>query len=161
MFSFSTRRNSPAARQNVATRSCVKDGSRKRSKKRLGATLVEFAIVSNVLIVTIFTCMEFARMNMARNLIQDAAYYAARSAIVPGATATEAEAEANRVMSSIFSNGYTVTCTPITDEAESVSVTVAVEFDDIALFVPMFLGGVQLTSTATMQTERYSGFYEQ
>ncbi|MCM2372429.1 TadE/TadG family type IV pilus assembly protein [Aporhodopirellula aestuarii] len=133
----------------------------KRGPKRVAATLVEFALVCNVLIVTIFTCMEFARMNMARNLAQDAAYFAARAAIVPGATAAEAEAEGERIMSAIFSSGYTVTCSPISDETEEVSVRVAVELDDVAFFLPMFLGGIQLESTANMQTERYSGYYEQ
>ncbi|WP_083904724.1 TadE/TadG family type IV pilus assembly protein [Rhodopirellula sp. SWK7] len=133
----------------------------RRGPKRVAATLVEFALVCNVLIVTIFTCMEFARMNMARNLAQDAAYFAARTAIVPGATAAEAEAEGERIMSSIFSSGYTVTCSPISDETEEVSVRVAVELDDVAFFLPLFLGGIELESTAKMQTERYSGFYEQ
>lgn len=132
----------------------------KRSQ-RLAATLVEFAIVCNVLIVTIFTCMEFARMNMARNLAQDAAYYAARTAIVPGATAADAEAEANRIMNLMFADGFTVECSPITDETEEVSVRVAVALNEVALFTPMFLGDIELESVARMQTERYSGFYEQ
>jgi hypothetical protein len=74
-------------------------------RQRLAATLVEFALVSNILFLTIFTCMEFAQMNMARNLAQDAAYYAARTAIVPGATAAEAEAEADRIMGLMFADG--------------------------------------------------------
>lgn len=134
---------------------------RRRGPKRIAATLVEFAIVSNVLFVTIFTCMEFARMNMARNLAQDAAYLAARVAIVPGATPIEAEAEGTRIMNAIFPSGFTVTCSAIGEDTETVSVRVAVQLDEIALFVPMFLGGIELESTATMQTERYSGFYEQ
>lgn len=129
--------------------------------KRTAATLVEFALVCNVLFVTIFTCMEFARMNMARNMAQDAAYLAARAAIVPGATSAEAEAEATRLMNSLFSGGFTVQCTPINEDTEEVSVRVAVQVDEIALFTPMFLAGLELESTATMQTERYSGFYEQ
>ncbi|TWT91813.1 TadE-like protein [Neorhodopirellula pilleata] len=123
--------------------------------------MVEFAIVSNVLIITIFTCMEFARMNMARNLMQDAAYYAARVAIVPGATPAEAEAEGNRIMGAIFNQGFTVQCSPLSDDTEEVSVRVAVQLDEIALFTPMFLGGIELDTTAKMRTERYSGFYQQ
>ncbi|EMB14709.1 TadE/TadG family type IV pilus assembly protein [Rhodopirellula europaea] len=131
----------------------------RRAAKRDGATLVEFAIVCNVLLLTIFMCMELARMNMARNLAQDAAYYAARTAIVPGATADEAIAEAENIMESLFANGYEVECTPINDETEEVTVTVSLSLDDVALFAPMFLGNVELTSSATMQTERYNGFF--
>lgn len=133
----------------------------RRGVKRIAATLVEFAVVSNVLFVTIAACMEFTRMNMARNLVQDAAYFAARTAIVPGATAAEAEAEGRRIMSAIFNNGYTVSCNGISDNTELVSVRVAVKLDEVAFFVPMFLKGVEIESTAKMQTERYSGFYQQ
>ncbi|MEP6171764.1 MAG: TadE family protein, partial [Rhodopirellula bahusiensis] len=130
------------------------------ASNRDGATLVEFAMVCNVLLLTIFMCMELARMNMARNLAQDAAYYAARTAIVPGATAEEAIAEAETIMQSLFSSGYDVDCTPINDETEEVTVTVSLSLDDVALFAPMFLGNVELTSSATMQTERYNGFFQ-
>lgn len=134
---------------------------RRRRPKRIAATLIEFAIVSNVLLVTIFTCMEFARMNMVRNLAQDAAYLAARTAIVPGATSAEAETEATRLMNSLLPNGFTVQCSPIAEDTQEVTVRVAVQLDDIALFMPMFLGGIELESIATMQTERYSGYYQQ
>ncbi len=135
--------------------------STRRGPKRIAATLVEFAVVCNVLFVSIAACMEFTRMNMARNLVQDAAYFAARTAIVPGATAAEAEAEGERIMSAIFNNGYTVTCNAISDETEEVSVRVAVSLDEVAFFVPMFLGGIEIESTANMKTERYSGYYQQ
>ena len=58
---------------------------RRRRKDREGATAVEFAIVANVMFVMVMTCMEFARLNMVRNLAQDAAYFAARKIIVFGA----------------------------------------------------------------------------
>ncbi|WDQ15337.1 TadE/TadG family type IV pilus assembly protein [Rhodopirellula sp. P2] len=121
---------------------------------------MEFAIVSNLLLLTIFMCMELARMNMARNLAQDAAYYAARTAIVPGATADEAVGEAELIMQSLFSGGYEVDCTEIDDDTEEVTVTVSIDLDDVALFTPMFLGNLRLTSSATMQTERYNGFFQ-
>ncbi len=60
---------------------------RRQAVVRKGATVVEFAIVANLLMIMILTCMEFARLNMTRNLAQDAAYFAARYALVPGATA--------------------------------------------------------------------------
>lgn len=134
---------------------------RRRGMKRTGATLVEFALVSNLLFLTIFACMEFARMNMARNLAQDAAYFAARIAVVPGATQAEAEAEGTRIMNSMFGNGFTVNCNPISSDTSEIEVTVAVDLDDVALFLPMVLGNVELKSTARMKTERYSGYYQQ
>lgn len=121
--------------------------------------MVEFAIVANVMFLMVLTCMEFARLNMVRNLVQDAAYFAARQVIVPGATADEGVAEAHRVMGSMLSSGYTVDVSSLDFGATEVSVTVSVDLDHVALFVPMFLQSTVLESTAKIKTERYEGFY--
>lgn len=128
---------------------------------RTGATMVEFAIVANVMFLMIFACVEFARLNMVRNLAMDAAYFAARQAMVPGATSAEAVAEAESIMSSMLTNGYTVDVDTLDDSAETVEVTVNVDLHAVALFTPMFLPNDTLVSTARMRTERYAGFYEQ
>ncbi len=128
---------------------------------RLGAAAVEFAIVANILLVMTLTCMEFARMNMVRNLSQDAAYFAARHAIVPGATEAEAIDEAERIMDSMLSDGYTVTVSDLDADATEITVTVAVDFADVALFAPLFMPDTTMESVARIRTERYDGFYEQ
>ena len=122
---------------------------------------MEFAIIANLLFLVIFTCLEFARMNMVRNLVQDAAYYAARTVMVPGATRAEAIAEADRIMGALLPGGYTVEVNDIDNASSEVSVTVAVDFDEVALFAPMFVKDATIQSTATMSTERYAGFYRQ
>ena len=128
---------------------------------RRGAAAVEFAILANIVLITVFTCMEFARLNMIRNLTQDAAYFAARHAIVPGATADEAITEADRIMSSLLSDGYTVDVGALNFESGEIAVTVSVDLDQVAFFTPMFLSNATIESTARMSTERYEGFYEQ
>ncbi|TWT80905.1 TadE-like protein [Planctomycetes bacterium CA13] len=133
-----------------------------RHGHRAGATMVEFAIVANLFFMVVFTCIEFARMNMARNLAQDAAYYAARIAMVPGATSEDATSEVNRIMGSMFNeDGFSVEVSDVDFEAEEVIVSVDVDLKKIALFTPMFLPDSILRSTAVMRTERYEGFYEQ
>ncbi len=122
---------------------------------------MEFAICANIFFVLIFTCMEFARMNMIRNLAQDAAYFAARQAMVPGATVAEAEAAADQVMNMMTASGYEVDVEPIDENSPNVVVTVTVDFDQIALFAPMFLPNATIETTARIRTERYEGFYEQ
>lgn len=134
---------------------------RGESRARTAATMVEFAIVANLLFLIVFTCIEFARMNMVRNLTQDAAYFAARQAIVPGATSAEADATATQIMASMVDDGVTVNVSALDDESEEVSVTVSVDLDSVALFTPMFLGNKTISATAVMRTERYAGFYEQ
>jgi Flp pilus assembly protein TadG len=139
----------------------VRPVRRLRGNDRLGASLVEFAIVSNLLLITILTCMEFARMNMVRNLAQDAAYYAARHAIVPGATPGEAVAEASRIMGSLLNNGYTVRVSPLDGDSRFVDVTVSVNMGEVALFAPLFLPQRTVDTRVRMRTERYSGFFQQ
>ena len=132
-----------------------------KGRARLGVSAVEFAIVANILILLILTCMEFARMNMVRNLAQDAAYYAARHAIVPGATTAEAIDVAESVMSSMLSNGYTVTVSDLDADSNEATVTVEVDFTEVAMFAPYFLSDATISTTARMHTERYDGFYQQ
>jgi Flp pilus assembly protein TadG len=146
--------SSPLARRKRNRRVC-------RSNARRGATVVEFAIIANLLMITILTCMEFARLNMTRNLAQDAAYFAARHALVPGATAAEAHAEADRIMGSMLSNGYTVTVNELNEDSDEVRVTVEVDLGAVALFAPYFLPESTISTTAVMQTERYEGFFQQ
>ena len=105
--------------------------------------------------------MEFARMNMVRNLSQDAAYFAARTAMVPGATSQEAEDAAHEVMGMMTTSGYDVEVNNLDAEASNVEVTVTVNFDQIALFAPMFLPNATIESTARIRTERYDGFFAQ
>ena len=98
---------------------------------------------------------------MVRNLAQDAAYYAARHVIVPGATEQEAINEANRIMSAMLNSGYTINISSLDFGATEVIVTVSVDLDHVALFVPMFLQDTTIATTARMKTERYEGFYQQ
>jgi Flp pilus assembly protein TadG len=127
----------------------------------MGVAAVEFAIVANLFFLVLLACMEFARLNMVRNLSQDAAYYAARQVIVPGATAGEAIDEANRIMSSLLNNGYTVEVTDLGKGATEVSVTDSVDLHKVALFTPYFLPDTTMRTVAHMRTERYDGFFQQ
>lgn len=156
----SNRRNRITACR-AGSRSRRTDAPSRKRAARIGATVVEFAIVANVMMIIILTCMEFARLNMTRNLAQDAAYFAARHALVPGATAAEAEAEADRIMGSMLNTGYTVTVDDLDEDSENVTVTVDVDLTAVALFAPYFLPDTTISTTARMRTERYDGFYQQ
>ena len=134
---------------------------RRKRQQRCGAAAVEFAIVANIMFVMLLTCMEFARMNMIRNLAQDAAYFAARHAIVPGATTDEAVEVAENILDSMVSTGYTVNVSDLDSESTEVVVTVTVDFDEVALFAPRFMPNATISSTARVRTERYDGFFEQ
>lgn len=126
---------------------------------RAGATMVEFAIISNVLFLFILICLEFTQLHLARNLVQDAAYYAARQAMVPGATADEATQEATRILSAMFKEGYQVDVNQLAENSSHVVVTVSVDLHQVALLSPIFLPNTQLSTVAKMRTERYRGYY--
>lgn len=98
---------------------------------------------------------------MIRNLAQDAAYFAARQVMVPGATSAEAVQVATDVMGMMTATGFQVDVDPIDADAPNAVVTVTVDFDQIALFAPMFLPNSIITTTARIRTERYDGFFEQ
>ena len=142
-------------------RKAVRAAARRR-KERSGVALVEFAIVANIAFLMIMACLEFARMNTIRNLVQDAAYFAARHVIVPGATDEEAVEVAEDILGQVVTDGYTVNVSALDFDSEQVTVTVSVDYDQVGFFSPMFVpNGTQIESTATMLTERYTGFYEQ
>ena len=135
---------------------------RQRRRSRKGATLIEFAIVAQVMFLIIFTCVEFCRLNMIRNLTQDAAYYAARDAMVHGATVAEAKSVANRILGAMGTRGVTVLINDddtLDKDSDEINVTVTVPIDENALFLPKFTDQMNFTATATMRTERYDGFY--
>ena len=135
----------------------------KRIGNREGLATLEFALVAPAFFIVVFASIEFSRLNMIRNLTQDAAYFAARYAMVPGATADEAEAEANRILSFMNTQGAEVVIngnSEIDDDAEEVSVTITVPIAQNSFLIPNFTEGIEFTSTATMRTERYDGYYD-
>ena len=69
-----------------------------RKSKRNGATAVEVAIVLPLFLSLIFACMEFSRISLIRSQSSNAAYEAARSAMVLGGDAVGAQNAAMRVL---------------------------------------------------------------
>lgn len=123
---------------------------------RQGAVVVEFALCAPLFFLVMLAMFEFSWLNVVRHTADNAAYEAARLAMVPGATADEAVAEAQRILSAIGTRGARIQVTPRTLRTDSTHVTVEVEVpvDRNALLVPKFTGGRQLRSTSTLRTER-------
>lgn len=129
-----------------------------------GVSAVEFAMVAPVFLLIIFTCVEFTRLTMVRNLVQEAAYFAARDAMVPGATEEECRESAERILSRLGNKTAEVTINEgqgLNDQSDIVSVTVSIPLAENTLFFPFPVGDMTISSTAEMQTERYSGTFDQ
>src|SRR3989304_687459 len=82
------------------------------SQSRSGVVVVEFAICAPLLFMFFFASLEFSRVNMIRQSIENAVYEGARRGIVPGATADNCRASALTVLNSISASGATIRGTP-------------------------------------------------
>ena len=116
-----------------------------------------------VFVLIVFTCIEFSRLNMIRNMMQDAAYYASRKCIVPGATEAEAEAEALRILNAMGTKDVNVVINEgfgLDENSSEVRVRITIPISSNALLTSKFTGEMTLSTEAVMKTERYDGFYD-
>lgn len=125
-------------------------------RTRAGATIVEFALVLPLFFLFLFASFEFGWMNVLRHTADNAAYEAARCAMVPGATAAEATAKANALLKTIGARNAKVTVSPttLTSSTDKITVTIDVPIKDNALVIPKFTGKKSIHATSTMRTER-------
>lgn len=124
--------------------------------ERRGAAAVEFALCAPVFFLIIFALFEFTWMNVIRHTADNAAYEAARAAMVPGASATTATNEANRILRTIGVRGGTVDVSPrvIRPETRNVTVSIRVPMDRNSLIAPRFTRGRTIDASSTLRTER-------
>lgn len=128
---------------------------RKSSKKRRGAALVEFAIVVPILFLFFFAAFEFCRANMIRHTVDNAVYESARMGILPGSTAGEVQAEANRILTTIGLTNVSIQVTPgqIQDTTEEVTVRIQVPLDQNSFIAGRFMSGKSIDRELTMVRE--------
>jgi Flp pilus assembly protein TadG len=126
------------------------------SGQRRGATAVEFALTAPVFFLFLLAAFEFGWLNVIRHTADNAAYEAARTAMVPGATAAEAVAKANGLLNIVGARGANVTVTPSTLTPGTDEVTVAIEIPmaQNGLIVPRFTSKTTLHSSSSLRTER-------
>ena len=127
-----------------------------RSKGRTGAAAVEFAIVAPIFFTLVIASFEFGRLNVIRHTADNAAYEAARHAMVPGATATEAVDKATRIMNIVGTRGARVTVNPPTlgPNVDQISVTIDVPMNQNGWITPRFTRATNIRAVSTLRTER-------
>lgn len=132
-----------------------KRSRRDRRHNRRGAVAVEMAVTLPLLFLVVLASVEFGRMNVIRHTVDNAAYEGARKAIVPGASAADADNEARRIMSIIGAQGVTVDITPavIDIDTPEINVVVSVECSENGLLTPFFFAGKRLAGEVTMRRE--------
>ena len=143
--------HSPFARRRLA------------SGKRAGATTVEMALVLPAFLTLIFGCMEFSRLSMIRSTSANAAYEAARFAMVQGGDRDDASEKATEVLSMlgvsdvrsrVFFLDENQNLVP-TAEATRVRVQIDVPYlqnSFFSAFLPESFYGVMISSRVTLRT---------
>lgn len=134
----------------------LKLSRRGRNRRRCGSVTVEFALVAPVFFLLILSAIEFGRLNVIRHTADNAAYEAARHAMVPGATAAEAIAKANALLNIVGTRGANVTVIPpvLGPKVQQVTVTIDVPMSQNGWIAPYFTGAMTIRSSSTMKTER-------
>lgn len=124
--------------------------------QRAGATIVEMAIVLPIFFLFILAAFEFGWLNVMRHTADNAAYEAARTAMVPGGSVADAIARANGILNIVKAKGATITISPnpVTTATKEVTVTVDLPMGKNGLILPKFTKGTVLHSVSTLKTER-------
>jgi len=131
---------------------------RRMRRARKGAVVVEFALCAPLLFFFFFASLEFGRVNMIRQSVENAVYEGCRRGVVPGATAEACQDAAQVVLNSIGANGAEVDVSPteITDDTTDVTVAITVPINANSWVIPFFFNGKSVTGSMTLRRERFS-----
>jgi Flp pilus assembly protein TadG len=124
--------------------------------RRLGVTTVEFAICAPILFLFTFASLEFSRMNMLRQTVENAVYEGCRRGIVPGATADDVENATQAVLNTVSARAALIEVSPsvITEDTTNVTVSIEVPINSNTWVSPFFFRDRILSSELTMRRER-------
>lgn len=127
----------------------------RKNANRTGAHLVEMALVLPLVFTFTFAVVEFSRVNMILNTIENASYEGARKGITPGATAAQVETETQRLLDILGITGETITIAPSTlsDTDTQVTVTVSVPLEQNTYAITKFFTGVTVSRSCTLNRE--------
>lgn len=122
---------------------------------RRGALTVEFALVAPLVFFIVFGAVEFARLNMLVNSMENAAYEGARRGIVPGATVAAVRAQSQQILQAVGAVNATITVSPgvITNQTPNVTVTITLPLNDNAWVTPRFTKNAILSRSCTLNRE--------
>lgn len=125
-------------------------------KRRVGAAVVEFAIVAPVFMLLVFGMIEYGRMVMVQQMLTNAAREGARKAVLEGATEDAVETIVREYLESgnisVEDSEIGVSFDPGNNRA---AVSISVPFTRVSwLPTPLYLGGRALNASSTMRLER-------
>ena len=131
---------------------------RQNKKSRRASSLVEFAIVGPVVIMTIFGTVDICCLYNLRSSIKLGAYQACRMGVTPGCTATTCRAQAQVFLDSRRIRNYTIQLTPADPSTlttgQFLTVTVTAPTSENLPLQGWFTQGRSVTATVSMVSER-------
>ncbi|WP_203329086.1 TadE family protein [Candidatus Laterigemmans baculatus] len=114
-------------------------------------TAVEFAVVAPVILLLFLSAIEVTRLNFLRHTAANAAYEAARHAIIPGSTASDADAAALQLLAAVQADrGVEI---DVEQTLERVSVTVTIPVNLNSWGVSRFTSGYTIVQSCTLSRE--------
>ncbi len=124
-------------------------------RARKGTVTVEFALVAPLLFMLFLGSIEITRLNFIRQTASNAAYEAARKAIVPGGTSADATAAATNLLNAVKCGaGVTVT---ITETASNVTASVRIPVNQNSWGIGRFSYGMNVQQSCTLSRESVQG----
>ncbi len=134
-----------------------------RPAERRGASVVEMALVAPVFLLFVFGLVEFGRVTMVQQAITNSAREGCRIGIL-ATTQNVSDIETavrNHLLASVPGADKSSVCrvsiypTSLGSIAsgDEITTSVEVDFDDVAWYPTIYLGGSVLRSTATMKRE--------
>lgn len=127
----------------------------RRGDSRRGAATVEFAFAASIVFFLFLSMIEVTRFYIVRHSMDQAVYSGARVAIVPGASAADAQTAVEDRLAAAGVQNPTVTITPsvITETTDAVTVRASVDYADNSWAVPKLFSGASVVAEITLDHE--------
>ncbi|HEX5444462.1 MAG TPA: TadE family protein [Pirellulales bacterium] len=143
----------PATAENLRPRR-----RRRPARSRRGVAAVEFALVAPLFLILLLGVIEYGRMLVVQQVVNEAAREGVRAAVCAGAQTSDVLAAANDRLTASSISGAAVTVSPSPPgsaaNGDPVSVTVEVPFSAVSwLHSSAALDATTLSATCTMRSE--------
>ncbi len=121
-----------------------------------GVAAVEFALTAPLVFLLLFGALELSHANMVYNSTEAAAYEGARCGIVPGASAAECIAAAQRILAIAKITGAEVQVVPsdLKTVTQTIRVTINVPYASNSLAPPKFTKSLIISRACVLTREK-------
>ena len=130
---------------------------RKPCRMRIGAAMVEFAVVSPLMILFTLGMLEIGRMTMVKQLLVNVSREGAREGTLPSSTNTSVKNSVDALLAKSDITGATVSVASTSIPSSSgiyVTVSISVPSQNVSwLSMPLFMSGRTVSASTSMRKE--------